>query len=379
LIGTGQAPATDTLAPLTLTFTQQQLNATSAAQQVTLTNGGDVALTLLSASITGDFSVVNACGTSLAAHSTCAFNVSFTPTAVGARSGVLTVADQFRAQTVTLNGTGVAPPGVTLSPASLSFSATGVGLSSVPQTLTLTNNGGLPLSIAGAAVSPGFSIIANTCTATLAANAACTLNIVFAPTAAGIVSGTLTLTDNAPGGTQTGALSGTGIDFTLAANGPTSATLSSGGSASYSLLLSSLPALSGNVAFSCTGVPANAICTVTPKVGALGGTQVIAVTVQTGVTVVELTPLQRNGICLALLLALPLAWRRRRTVRMQLLPLLLLAVVALPGCGTAARVIPPASGPATPTPTTPSGMYNLMITGASAGVTHTVGLTLTVQ
>jgi hypothetical protein len=95
-----KAPATDTLAPSSLTFAQQQLATTSTAQQVTLTNTGDVALTLISASITGDFSVVNACGTSLAAHSTCAFNVSFTPTATGARSGVLTVTDQFRSQTV---------------------------------------------------------------------------------------------------------------------------------------------------------------------------------------------------------------------------------------------------------------------------------------
>jgi hypothetical protein len=379
LSGTGQAPATDTLAPLALSFAQQQLNTTSAAQQVTLSNAGDVALTLITASITGDFSVVNGCATSLAAHASCAFNVSFTPTAVGARSGVLTISDQFRSQTVTLNGSGVAPPGVSLSPASLSFSATGIGLSSVPQTLTLTNNGGLPLSISAVAVSPGFSIVTNTCATTLAANAACTLSIVFAPSAAGTVSGTLTLTDNAPGSTQTASLSGTGVDFTLAANGPTSATLSSGGSASYSLLLSSLPVLSGNVAFTCTGAPANSICTVTPAVGALGVTQTIAVTVQTGVTVVELMPFQRNGIELALLLALPLAWRRRRTLRAHLLPLLLVALVTLTACSTAARVIPPASGPATPTPTTPTGTYNLTVSGASAGVTHSVGLTLIVQ
>ncbi len=230
LTGTGQAPATDTLAPLSLTFAQQQLNTTSAAQQVTLTNAGDVALTLISASISGDFSVVNACGTSLAAHSTCAFSVSFTPTATGARSGTLTVSDQFQSQTVLLSGTGVAPPGVSLTPASLTFAATGVGLSALPQTLTLTNNGGLPLILSNIAISPGFSIVSNNCPGTLAANSACTLSIVFTPSAAGAITGALTLTDNAPSGTQTASLNGTGIDFTLAANGPTSATLSSGGS-----------------------------------------------------------------------------------------------------------------------------------------------------
>jgi hypothetical protein len=379
LTGTGQAPATDTLAPLSLTFAQQQLNTTSAAQQVMLTNAGDVALTLISASISGDFSVVNACGTSLAAHSTCAFSVSFTPTATGARSGTLTVSDQFQSQTVLLSGTGVAPPGVSLTPASLTFAATGVGLSALPQTLTLTNNGGLPLTISNIAITPGFSIVSNNCPATLSANSACAISIVFTPSAAGAITGALTLADNAPSGTQTASLNGTGIDFTLAANGPTSATLSSGGSASYSLLLSSLSGLSGNVAFTCTGAPANSVCTVTPKVGSLGGTQTILVTVQTGVTVVELTPLHRDGIYLALLLALPLALRRRRALRVAALPLILCCAFVLSGCGTASRIIPPGGGGGTSGPTTPSGTYNLTVSGASAGVTHTVGLTLIVQ
>jgi hypothetical protein len=221
--------------------------------------------------------------------------------------------------------------------------------------------------------------VSNNCPGTLAANSACTLSIVFTPSAAGAITGALTLADNAPSGTQTASLNGTGIDFTLAANGPTSATLSSGGSASYSLLLSSLSGLSGNVAFTCTGAPANSVCTVTPKVGSLGGTQTILVTVQTGVTVVELTPLHRDGIYLALLLALPLALRRRRALRVAALPLILCCAFVLSGCGTASRIIPPGGGGGTSGPTTPSGTYNLTVSGASAGVTHTVGLTLIVQ
>jgi hypothetical protein len=324
--------------------------------------------------------VVNACGSSLAAHSTCAFSVSFTPTATGARSGTLTVSDQFQSQTVQLAGAGVAPPGVSLSPASLTFAATGVGLSALPQTLTLTNNGGLPLTLSNIAISPGFSIVSNNCAATLSANSACAISIVFTPSAAGAINGALTLTDNAPSGTQTASLNGTGIDFTLAANGPTSATLSSGSIATYSLLLSSLSGLSGNVAFTCTGAPANSICTVTPKVGSLGGTQTITVTVQTGVTVVELAPLHRDAIYLALLLMLPLALRRRRALQAAALALLLYGTVALSGCGAASRVIPPGGGGGGSNgPTTPSGTYNLTVSGASAGITHTVGLTLIVQ
>ena len=74
--------------PLSLSFAAQQLNTASAAQQVTLTNAGDAALTLVAAQITsGDFAVVNGCGNSLAGHSACALTVAFVPKSVGAGGG----------------------------------------------------------------------------------------------------------------------------------------------------------------------------------------------------------------------------------------------------------------------------------------------------
>ena len=130
LSGTGRSPATDGLSPMSLSFAAQQLNTASAVQQVTLTNTGDVALTLIAAQITaGDFTVVNWCGNSLKGHTRVArLAVAFVPKSVGAGGGVLTVSDQFRTQTVTLSGTGVAPPGVSLSPvATMMFAATAVG------------------------------------------------------------------------------------------------------------------------------------------------------------------------------------------------------------------------------------------------------------
>ena len=224
LTGTGNSPATDTLAPLALTFAAQQIGTSSATQQVLLTNSGDVALTLVSASISsGPFTAVNGCGASLAAHATCAINVAFVPVTTGSANGVLTVNDQFRSQTVTLSGTGVAPAGVSLTPtAGLAFGAIGVGLTSLTQSMTLTNNGGVTLTISSIAASGDFHLASTTCGATLAPNAACTVLIVFAPTAGGARTGALMLSDNAASGTQTAALSGTGIDFTLAATGPTS-------------------------------------------------------------------------------------------------------------------------------------------------------------
>ena len=119
LSGVGLLPATDALAPLTLSFAAQQLNTASATQQVTLTNAGDAALTLIAAQIaSGDFTVVNGCGNSLNGHSSCSLLVGFVPKSVGPGAGVLTVTDEYRSQTVGLSGIGVAPPGVSLSPVS---------------------------------------------------------------------------------------------------------------------------------------------------------------------------------------------------------------------------------------------------------------------
>ncbi len=378
LAGIGNAPATDTLSTTALTFAQQQIGTSSAVQLVTLTNAGDVPLTLIQASISaGDFTVVNNCGASLVGHASCALSVSFVPTATGTRSATLTISDQFRSQIVALAGTGVAPPGVSLSPTSLSFAATGVGLAASAQTLTLTNNGGLPLAISNIAVGAAFTIAATTCANTLAVGAACALQIVFAPIAAGPVAAAVTLTDNAPSGTQTALLTGTGVDFTLTPSGPTTVALSSGTSAMYPLLLSSLSTLSGAVAISCSGAPSHSTCTASPNTPSLGGTTSIVVTVATGVARLDAPVLPHHPhdeIYLALILPVALLALRRRRILSALVALTV--VCALTSCSSG-RLIPTDSSPvSTPTPT---GTYSLVVSASSTGITHTVSLTLTVQ
>ena len=388
LTGTGNAPATDTLTSASLTFAQQAIGTTSAAQQVTLINSGDVALTLITASVSpGDFTATNSCGASLNPHSSCAISVAFAPTTIGVRTATLTVTDQFRSQAVPLTGTGVAPPGVSLSPASLIFPAIGVGFSSPAQTLTLTNNGGLALHISNMAMSAGFQIASSTCGSTLASASSCNLVVVFTPTAAGAVNGTLTLTDDAPSGSQTTNLAAVGIDYTLATSSASSVTLSSGATANYSLLLSSLQGLSGTVAFACSGAPANSTCTVNPATANLGGSYTISATVQTGQSqttsaLANPRPLGSRGVpVLALLFAMPLAFlRRRRRLTRFMLPILLFATfTGLCGCGSA-RIIPGNdTGGGGSSSATPPGTYSLTVSASAAGLTHSVNLTLVVQ
>jgi hypothetical protein len=389
LTGIGTSPATDALSPLALTFAVQQITTASAAQQITLTNSGDLPLTLIAAQITsGDFTAVNTCGNSLNPHSTCSIAVAFQPKNIGALAGVLSISDEYRTQTVTLNGTGVAPPGVSLAPFSMvNFPNTGVGITSAAQTVTLTNNGGVQLLLQSVAITGDFSIVpgSNNCGTSLAVNTACTMQVVFLPSAGGPRSGSLTITDNAPNSPQTLQLTGSGVAFTLGPDGNTSVTVTSGQSAVFPLLLTSAPNVSGTVTIACMALPANATCNVTPASVALGNTTTVSMTILTGVaTTSSVAPLLHKGnsvLWLATLLPLGLlALRRHRLPRLAAAALLCVLIAGY-GCG-AGREIPLVSSPgsgASAGPPTPAGTYTVVASANSAGFTSSVNLTLIVQ
>src|SRR6267143_2056217 len=204
--------------PTSLTFVNQNVGTTSAAQAVTLTNSGPGSLSITSIAASGDFAQTNNCGSSLAANGTCTINVTFTPTAAGMRTGTLTVTDNASngPQTASLTGTGAATgPSASVSPTTLTFGNQNVGTTSAAQAVTLTNSGPGSLSITSIAASGDFAQT-NNCGSSLAANGTCTINVTFTPTAAGMRTGTLTVTDNASNGPHTARLTGTG-----AATGPT--------------------------------------------------------------------------------------------------------------------------------------------------------------
>ena len=386
LTGTGTSAATDALSPLALSFAAQQVNTASAAMPVTLTNTGDEALTLIAAVVSGDFAVVNGCGATLPGHAACGILVSYVPKSTGAEAGLLTVTDEFRSQTATLTGTGVAPPGVSLLPTGgLSFVPTAVGQASAAQTVTLTNSGGAALTISSAAVSGDFAVGTNTCGTSVAAGATCMLQITFSPTAGGVRPGLLTLADSAGNSPQTLPLMGVGVDFALAVDGAASLSIASGQTANYLLLLTSTAGVPGTAAFTCSGVPAAAVCSVNPAgppLYAAGGT-VITVTVATGQThaVLGTPPVAAGGTrdLVWLSLVVPFGLLARRRLRRATLASAVL--VALAACGTVGRTIPGdgGGGGSNPPPVTPSGTYTLQVAGSSAGLTRTVNLTLVIQ
>jgi Beta-propeller repeat/Abnormal spindle-like microcephaly-assoc'd, ASPM-SPD-2-Hydin len=95
-----------TLSPASLTFSSQLVGTPSAAQSATLSNGGSGVLTVANIQATGDFAQTNNCPAQLLGGASCTINVTFSPTAAGARSGALTVSDDAGGSPQTENLTG---------------------------------------------------------------------------------------------------------------------------------------------------------------------------------------------------------------------------------------------------------------------------------
>ena len=94
--------------PLSLSFDNQALGTTSVAQIVTLTNPGTIqSLPTNGFAITGDFAQTNNCGATIAPLTSCQFNVTFTPTANGLRTGTLTFCFDCNFVTATVNLQGI--------------------------------------------------------------------------------------------------------------------------------------------------------------------------------------------------------------------------------------------------------------------------------
>jgi hypothetical protein len=209
LSGTGLAAGNIVLQPTSINFGNSLIGTATSAQNITSSNTGGIGVNLQAPVITGDFQIsANTCGTSIAPNYGCTIAVTFTPTAAGGRSGVLSIHDDAGTQDVQLSGNGQAVATAVLSGTSLSFSQQQVGTRSTPQQVSLTNNGDIALTGISIAVSGDFTA-QNGCGSFLIGHATCAISVVYVPAKVGSESGVLTL--NTALGTQTVALSGTGL------------------------------------------------------------------------------------------------------------------------------------------------------------------------
>ena len=217
LTGTGTGPRVS-LSPTSIAFGNQAVGTTSSTRQVTLANVGNTTLSITSIALTGlnpyQFAQTNSCGSSLSAGANCTISVTFAPTTAFSPSASVTVTDSAPGSphSVTLTGTGTGPR-VSLSPTSIAFGNQAVGTISSVHQVTLTNIGNTTLSITRISITgpnPHQFAETNTCGASLAAGANCTISVTFAPTVAFSPTASLSVTDNAPGSPQSVALTGTG-------------------------------------------------------------------------------------------------------------------------------------------------------------------------
>lgn len=267
--------------PGNFSFPNQLIGTSSAPQSVTLANTGAGCFAFSGTQITGDFSQTNTCpAAGLPGGTSCAYSVTFTPSTSGVRTGTLTVFGSngvTRSASVFMNGTGLTPPAVSLSPTSINFGYLPLGSNSV-QTVTLTNTGLASLNIYSVSAASPFSAY-NTCPASLGGGGSCSITVYFTPTVAGLKSGLLSIVDNAGGSPHTVNLSGAGTDFSVSAS-PASGTIRAGQSIQFTINVAPVAGpYNPGVTLSCSG-PSYAPCTFSPPSlipGASGANSVLTI------------------------------------------------------------------------------------------------------
>ncbi len=105
---------------------------------------------------------------------------------------------------------------IVITPGSLDFGDQLNWVKSDPQTVTITNYTGSDVHIGTLKRSSGKYLLGNnSCNeATLAVDASCTFEVVFRPTAVGVVNATVTIPSDAPGAPHTISLTGNGVGGT---------------------------------------------------------------------------------------------------------------------------------------------------------------------
>jgi len=381
------------VAPSGLQFPATQVDTTTAPQSLKIYDLGTDPLTVSNVTVSGDFAIPsNTCATVAASAGSCTIQVTFKPTTVGTSNGTLTITDSSAGSphTVALTGQG-SLPAASLTPTSLSFTNQAVGTTSLSQPVTLTNTAAISLQIAHIQTTSDFSET-NGCGATLSAFGSCIIQVTFTPTTTGQRSGSLTITDNAADSPQSISLIGNvPAGFVISTgSSPSSATIAAGATATFNLNLNASGGFSGPVQFSCSGVPAASHCTASPNPVTLDviSPAVVAVSIATTArTVAQMLSKERQPNygrgSLSPLLAVftvfgiflvPICgrWRQRRISSVSL-GLILTALLGF-GCGGGGG-----TPPGNQTMGTPTGTYDITVSGRSGSVTQSLTLKLTIQ
>jgi len=259
------------LSSTSLTFPSTPIGVNAPLQTVTLSNNGIGPLSPVhTLGGSGDFFGTDDCLLLVPQGGSCTITIRFNPSAGGVRNGVITISDNAfdTPQQIAVTGSSTGP-GFQLSASSINFPNQAPGTKSAPQAIMLTNNGTAALAISGIAAQGPFSTSTD-CGTSLAINATCTINVTFAPPAAGTFQGTLLISDNLPAspqsiflngvspGTPAAILSGNSLSFGTVLEGthsvPQSIQLTNNGTAPLNISSIALVGTGYTVAHNCGSV-----------------------------------------------------------------------------------------------------------------------------
>ena len=209
-----------TLDPTSKDFGSLAVGFTSPAQVFTWKNNSSFPAQVSAVFVNGDFNIASNNCSNVPSGSSCQVAVTFTATALGARTGLLTVQSSGgNSQTAALSGTGT--PGFTLSGNSLAYGDQDVGFAS-SKTMTLTSIASGALPVPPFVTTGAYSVDTSACGTSVAAGASCAVKITFKPTTTGAQPGTLAVNSTSLlYNGLTAAITGNGVDFTIVLN-PTS-------------------------------------------------------------------------------------------------------------------------------------------------------------
>ena len=208
------------LNPASISFGQVAVGK-QATQSVSVSNNGNTALNITQVKLSNaQFSMTGmTTPMPLAVGQAASFTVAVNPTAAGSLSGTLTAQGDSGSTPVVVNLSATAvnsQPQISVSPATIDFGSVSDGLKGTSN-LVLSNLGTADLTVSAIGITGAqFSIAGVSPPKTISAGQSAQAVVTFAPTAAGSVSGNISITSNDPANpTVNVPLTGTGVQAGL--------------------------------------------------------------------------------------------------------------------------------------------------------------------